>query len=166
MSSLTFIEGGYFMKRILSVTLLVLLLIMSACSSDSSKKESENEFSPTQTGTIEVNGKHYDLAIGNYRWERKKGMQTQVIETDAASPYQIAENFDAIPIGESKSILINIEDEPKIAVYLWDENGRQKEVSVSKNLMVAPDSAGTYIYEVFSEWSNGEVSFTFVIEIK
>lgn len=155
------------MKRFLAVILLGLSLFMTACSSESSKKESENEndFPPTMTGTIEVNGQQYDMAKGNYRWERKQGMETQVIQTDAASPYQIAENFDAIPIGPSENIHINIEDEPTITVYLWDENGRQEEVSVNSNQIEAPENAGKYVYEVLAEWSHGEVSYTFVVEM-
>ena len=154
------------MKRILTVILLGLSLIMTACSLESIKKESENDFPPTMTGTIEVNGQQYDMAKGNYRWERKQGMETQVIQTDAASPYQIAENFDAIPVGPSETIHINIEDEPTITAYLWDESGRQKEISVKNNQMEAPESVGKYVYEVLAEWSNGEVSYTFVAEIK
>ncbi|MEK3980196.1 hypothetical protein MKY37_14175 [Psychrobacillus sp. FSL K6-2836] len=154
------------MKRILAVILLGLSLAMTACSSESSKTENENNFPPTMKGTIEVNGQQYDIATGNYRWERKQGMETQVIVTDAASPYQIAENFEAIPISQREPIHINIEDKPTITVYLWDEKGRQKEVSVNNNQMEAPESAGKYVYEVLAEWSNGEVSYTFVVEME
>ncbi|MEK3996629.1 hypothetical protein MKY29_18100 [Psychrobacillus sp. FSL K6-2365] len=117
-------------------------------------------------GIIEVNGKQYDIATGNYKRERKEGMETQVIGTDAASPYQIADDFKAILIGQSETIHINVEAEPTITVYLWDENGRQKKVSVSNNQIKAPENAGKYVFEVLAEWSNGEVSYTFVVEIK
>lgn len=154
------------MKRILVVTLLGLSLIMTACSEESIEKESEDDFPPTMGGIIEVNGKQYDIATGNYKWERKEGMETQVIATDAASPYQIADDFKAILIGQSETIHINVEAEPTITVYLWDENGRQKKVSVSNNQIKAPENAGKYVFEVLAEWSNGEVSYTFVVEIK
>lgn len=154
------------MKRILAVTLLGLSLIMTACSRESIEKESKNDFPPTMTGIIEVNGQQYDMAKGNYRWERKEGMETQVIETDAASPYQIADDFEAIPIRQSAIIHINIEDEPSVTVYPWDENGRQKEVSVNNKQFEAPESAGKYVYEVLAQWSNGEVSYTFAVDIK
>ena len=154
------------MKRILAVTLLGLSLIMTACSRESIEEESENDFPPTMTGIIEVNGQQYDMAKGNYRWERKEGMETQVIQTDAASPYQVADDFEAIPISQSEIIHINIEEEPSITVYPWDENGRQKEVSVNNNQFEAPESAGKYVYEVLAQWSNGEVSYTFAVDIK
>lgn len=154
------------MKRILAVTLLGLSLIMTACSEESIKKESENDFPPTMAGIIEVNGKQYDMAKGNYKWERKEGMETQVIQTDAASPYQIAGDFEAIPISQSEIIHINIEAEPTLTAYLWDENGRQKEVSVNNKQFEAPKSAGKYVYEVLAQWSNGEVSYTFAVDIK
>lgn len=129
MNSLIFYKGGYPMKRILAVTLLGLSLIMTACSRESIEEESENDFPPTMTGIIEVNGQQYDMAKGNYRWERKEGMGTQVIQTDAASPYQVADDFEAIPISQSEIIHINIEEEPSITVYPWDENEDKKRFS-------------------------------------
>jgi len=154
------------MKRILAVTLLGLSLIMTACSEESIEKESENDFPPIMTGIIEVNGQQYDMAKGNYRWERKEGMETQVIQTDAASPTQIADDFEAIPISRSAIIHINIEEEPSITIFPWDENGRQKEVSINNKQFEAPESAGKYVYEVLAQWSNGEVSYTFAVDIK
>lgn len=153
------------MKRILAVTLLGILLLTTACSSGASKKESDNDFPPTLRGTIEINGQQYDMAKGNYRWERKQGLETEVIQADAASPYQIAENLDAIRINKNETILINIEEESAIHVYLWDENGRQKEVSINNKQFRAPENTGKYVYEVLAQWSNGEVSYTFVVEM-
>ncbi|WP_419959877.1 hypothetical protein [Psychrobacillus sp. BM2] len=153
------------MKRILAFTLLGILLLTTACSSGSSKKESDYDFPPTMRGTIEINGQQYDMAKGNYRWERKQGLETEVIQADAASPYQIAENLDAIRINKNETILINIEEESAINVYLWDENGRQKEVSINDKQFQAPESTGKYVYEVLAQWSNGEVSYTFVVEM-
>lgn len=153
------------MKRILAFTLLGILLLTTACSSGSSKKESDYDFPPTMRGTIEINGQQYDMAKGNYRWERKQGLETEVIQADAASPYQIAENLDAIRINKNETILINIEEESAINVYLWDENGRQKEVSINDKQFQTPESTGKYVYEVLAQWSNGEVSYTFVVEM-
>lgn len=154
------------MKRILVVILLGFSLALTACSSETSKKESENDFPPTMTGTIEVDGQKYEMAKGNYRWERKQGLETEVIQADAASPYQIAENLDAIRIDKSETILINIEGESAINVFLWDENGRQKEVSINNKQFQAPESTGKYVYEVLAEWTNGEISYTFVVDMK
>ncbi|SDN71838.1 hypothetical protein SAMN05518871_10749 [Psychrobacillus sp. OK028] len=154
------------MKRVFAITLLGLSLLLPACSSELSKQGRENEFPPTMTATIEVNGQSYEMMKGNYSWERKQGMETQVIQADTASPYQIAENYDAIEIDQSKTIHIKIEDEPTLTAYLWDANSRQQEVPVNDNQIEVPKSAGKYVYEVLAQWANGEVSYTFVIDKK
>lgn len=91
------------------------------------------------------------MVVGNYRWERKQGLDTQVVETDAASPYQIAENFSAIMVEPSTNINIEIEESPRISLYLWNENGREKEVTIKNNQLLAPTSKGQYIYELLAK---------------
>ncbi|WP_391122575.1 hypothetical protein [Psychrobacillus sp. L3] len=145
-------------------------LCITGCSNNSSEidkevKASENEFPPSMTGSISVNDKEYEIVVGNYRWERKQGLDTQVVETDAASPYQIAENFSAIMVEPNTNINIEIEENPRISLYLWNESGREKEVTLKNNQLLAPTSKGQYIYEILAEWSNGEVSYTFVVEV-
>ena len=132
---------------------------------DNEVEENQNDFPPSMTGMINVNGKEYEMETGNYRWERKKGPETEVVETDAASPYQIGGNFNSISLEPNTNINIEIEDNPKISVYQWNENGRDKEIILKNNQLSAPSSKGQYIYEVIAKWSNGEVSYTFVVEI-
>lgn len=62
----------------------------------------------------------------------------------AAAPNQIAENVKAIIIEESSSIHIDMEGNPEISAYLWNENGREKEVKVDKNELSVPTSKGQY----------------------
>ena len=126
----------------------------------------ETEFPPVMTGSIHVNDTEYEMASGNYRWEKKDGLSTQVFQTDAASPNQIAENFNAIVLEKDMNINIEIEDKPEISVFLWNENSREKQVKVNKNQFTTPATEGQYIYEVLAEWTNGEVSYTFVLEVK
>lgn len=95
----------------------------------------------------------------------KKGSETEVVHTDAASPSQIGENYNAIGLEPNTIINIEIEDNPKISVYQLDENSRDKEVILRNNHLSVPSSKGRYIYDVLAKWPNGEVSYTFVVEV-
>jgi hypothetical protein len=154
--------------------ILILSLITVGCSNEKLTIEEKNSnelideygFPPSIPGYIKVNETEYEMEAGNYRWERKHGLDTQVIQTDAASPSQIAENFKAIILDQSTNINIEIEGNPKISINLWNKNGIEKEVKLNNNQLLSPSSKGQYIYEVLAKWSNGEISYTFVAEVK
>ncbi|WP_342598203.1 hypothetical protein MHB48_11395 [Psychrobacillus sp. FSL H8-0483] len=156
------------LKHLILSIIVFSSLWITSCSNETNKEGegNENEFPPSMTGLIYINETEYEMIVGNYKWERKQGLETQVVQTDAASPNQIAENVKAVIIEESPNIKIEIEGNPEISVYIWNENGREKEVKVDKNQLSVPTSKGQYIYEVLAKWSNGEVSYTFVIEIR
>lgn len=145
-------------------TMVFSILWLTGCSYGE-VEENGYDFPPSMTGSINVNDKEYEMVVGNYRWERKQGLDTQVVETDATSPYQIADNFSAILVEPNTSINIEIEESPGISLYLWNENGREKEITLKNNQFLAPTSKGQYIYEILAKWSNGEVSYTFVVEV-
>ncbi|QFF99241.1 hypothetical protein PB01_10580 [Psychrobacillus glaciei] len=155
----------------LSFAMLVFsTLWITGCSNGSDEKNkkvegSKNEFPPSMTGSINVNDKEYEMVVGNYRWVRKQGLDTQIVETDAASPFQIAENFSTIMVEPNTNINIEIEESPRVSLYLWNENGREKEVTLKNNQLLSPTSKGKYIFEIIAKWSNGEVSYTFVLEV-
>ncbi len=146
-------------------------LLIAACSKDVSKTDLEVEdnkesFPPSMAGWLHVDGKKYEMEAGGFQWQRKKGLITETVQTDHASPNQVAENLPALQLEPNTMMQIEIEENPKIIVYLWNKDGREKEVLLNNNEMVAPTSKGRYIYEVFARWSNGEVSYTFVLEVK
>ncbi|WP_231618287.1 hypothetical protein [Fictibacillus sp. 23RED33] len=156
--------------------LIIAIIIFSFCitgcsiSTDGNGQQAANhmnyDFPPAMKGFVNVNGNKYEMKSGNYKWERKKGSETEAVTTDAASPSQIAEAFNAISVKPSANIHIEIQDHPKISVYHWYENDRDKEVILKNNRIAVPSSEGRYIYEVLAKWSNGEVSYTFVIDVK
>ncbi|TQR17537.1 hypothetical protein [Psychrobacillus vulpis] len=157
--------------RLVFFAIVFSLLWLMGCSNNmdgGEKKDVENgnEFPPSMTGIIKASNKEYEMKSGNYRWERKQGSNTEVVQTDAASPYQLAEQFNAIMLEQNTNINIEIEGNPNISVYLWNENGRDKEVTLTSNQLSAANSKGRYVYEVLAKWSNGEVSYTFVVEIR
>jgi hypothetical protein len=130
-----------------------------------SNQMEEDDFPPSMTGLINVQGKEYEMEAGNYKWERKKGSETDVVQTDAASPYQISESYNAIVLEPNTDINIDIEDNPKVSVYQWNQNGRDEGFTLKNNQLSVPSSKGRYIYEVLAKWPNGEVSYTFVVEV-
>ena len=160
------------MKPLLVATIVFTLLWISGCSNNQvnagtdANTGSENKFPPTFSGAVKINHTKHEMIAGGYRWEKKQGAETQVIQTDAASPYQIAENFKPIAIELNQKITIDIEENPQLVVYLWNNNEREKEIELNVNQITAPASKGRYIYEVFATWPNGEVSYTFVVEVK
>jgi hypothetical protein len=160
------------MKPLLFAIIVFSLLWISGCSNGQVNagidvnEGSENEFPPTISGTIKIDDTQHEMVAGGYRWERKQGTETQTIQTDAASPYQIAEDFKAIAIEPNQKITIDIAKNPQLVVYLWNKNEREKEIKLNEHQITAPASKGRYIYEVFATWANGEVSYTFVVEVK
>jgi hypothetical protein len=144
--------------------LLLLLMLATACN-DSSKEEAE-DFPPRMKGSIEIDGVQFEMQSGGYRWQRKVGFDTQTVQTDHASPYQMAEHIKPITLTSAKTAIIHLPKDPKISVYLWNEKGREKQLAVTGQQLSLPSETGKYIYEVFAEWSNGEISFVFVIDVK
>jgi hypothetical protein len=148
--------------------IIFLLFLIASCSSEVGKNSAGNEheeFPPSMNGSILIDGKEYQMAKGGYRWERKQGLKTQVVTTDHASPYQMAEHIKAISLTPNEKIKISIEENPEISVYLVNVNGREKEIKLVEHLITAPSEKGMYIYEVEAKWKNGTVSYVFVIEI-
>lgn len=156
------------LKHVCIVTIVFSIFLILGCSNTAVKegKGLESEFPPTMTGLVRIDGIEYQMEEGNYHWERKKGLETEVVSTDHASPYQMANQIKSISAKPNETIDIKIEEEPEISVYLWNENGREKEIEQAANQVTVPSSKGKYIYEVLAEWSNGTVSYAFVIDIE
>lgn len=155
-------------KHFFIVILAFSIFLIMGCTSnvDKGNEDTDSEFPPTMTGLFIINGTEYQMEEGNYRWERKKGLETEVVRTDHASPYQMAVHIEAISVSPNQIVDIKIEENPDIKVYLWNEQGRGKEIEHDANQIIAPSSKGKYIYEVLAEWINGTISYTFVVEIQ
>lgn len=147
-----------------------ILFLLTGCANGPAEKvigaeEPTSDFPPSMTGTVTVKGKTYEMEEGNSTWERKKREGSEVVQTDASSPSQIAESYKAIKVEPNTDILIEIEKDPVQSVYLWNEDERDREVKLANNHFAASSTGGRYVYEVFAEWRNGEVSYTFVVEV-
>jgi len=150
--------------RLVVVFFALFISFIAGCS-DGSKGE-DDAFPPSMTAVVHVNGEDYPIEEGNYEWSRKKGFETEVIQTDHASPGQMAENLKPITTKPGQKIEIKIEDHPDISVYLWNAQEREKSIETEKSQFIIPSVQGKYIYEVLAKWKNGTVSYTFVVEVQ
>lgn len=153
------------MRYQLFFTLLCGLFITSGCTANDTEML-ENEFPPSLAGEIVINGTEYAMEQGGFEWRRQKGLETEVVQTDHASPLQIAAEIEAIEIHPNEIINIQVEENPDITMYLWSKNGRGKEIEQQNGQFTAPSDKGTYIYEVVAEWENGINTYTFTVEIQ
>ena len=120
----------------------------------------ENDgFPSTFSGFVTINQTRYNMQRGGFEW--RKGNQVQ--QTDAASPLQIAEKFKAIDAVENSRMSIDVEQDPTLYVYRWDAETESRKREGYP--IIVPAEKGRYIYEAIALWANGEVSFTFVIEV-
>ncbi|MGG3941193.1 DUF3221 domain-containing protein, partial [Peribacillus psychrosaccharolyticus] len=120
----------------------------------------ENDgFPSTFSGFVTINQTRYKMQRGGFEW--RQGNQVQ--QTDAASPLQIAEKFKAIDAVQNSRMSIEVEQGPTLYVYRWDAETESREREGYP--IVVPAEKGRYIYEAITLWANGEVSFTFVIEV-
>ncbi|WP_227887553.1 hypothetical protein [Cytobacillus oceanisediminis] len=151
-----------------SIKFLRIIVVLSAsllfgCSD---KSVDQAEFPPDKTAAVEVNGSDYSIEKGGYRWVRKKGLETETVTTDHASPNQMAEHLQPISVKSGQKVKVKIEDNPILNVFLWNQSGKEKEIKLEDDQITVPADKGTYIYEVLAEWKNGEISYTFVAEVQ
>ena len=120
----------------------------------------DHEFPPHLKGFVEINGTRYKMAKGGYKWTKGN----QVTQTDAAGPTQIAEKLEPIIVEANSEATIVIEQNPSLSAYTW--NTEQQAVTVEEGHIILSATKGPTIYEVVAEWTNGRVSFTFVVDVK
>lgn len=117
-------------------------------------------FPPEITGFILSGESSYQMAGGAYEWDNGK----QAVITDYAGPTQLAEGFEAIVLEPGSQVSIEIKQNPYLQLYLWTSD--EKRETLEGDDITVPANKGRYIYEVLAQWSNGNRSFTVVIEVK
>lgn len=143
---------------------IIIAVFLTGCGKTGSADN--KQFPPDEQGFIVMNEKEYKMEKGNYYREVKKGLTTEVTQTDAASPNQIAENFEDISAPPDTEMSFNLVGEPTLTAYLWNDQEREKEIDLQEGTFRTPTEKGRYIYEVLAKWKNGEVSYTYVIEVE
>ncbi|WP_417898173.1 hypothetical protein ABN702_18225 [Bacillus haimaensis] len=154
-------------RFILPAFFLLLLLALAGCGKTGETDAAGNKiYPPDEQGYVVIDGEEKKLEKGNYSWEVKKGLTTEVTQTDAASPNQIAENVEAITAPPDTEMSFKLVGDPTFKVYLWNKQDREKEIELQEGKFRTPTEKGRYIYEVLAEWENGEISYTYVIELE
>ena len=97
-----------------------------------------------------------------FRWE----MGNMTSETDVAGPTQIAKHYEAIEVKPSSEVDMEVEQNSKLSVFLWEDEEKESPTQLDEKQLKMSTEEGRYIYEVRGAWENGEVSYTFVVEVK
>lgn len=157
-------------SKYLLVLIVLLSLVIVGCSNKSNHNSLEED--PRNfVGNVIIDGGIHEMKPGGYRFDGETSSEL----TDAASPNQIAEEINAISIAPDTEIKIEIDQNPEITLYQWEGSERGKAMNMSDNQFNSPSEPGNYVYEAFAEWDNlnnargwtsGEMSYTFVIEVK
>ncbi|MFS0781137.1 hypothetical protein [Bacillus sp. 1P06AnD] len=156
-----------------SFAIMLLFCLLSGCSHEKMKNNYEktpsslphfifhqNDIPPSISAIVTAGNNQYEMARGNYTWTT----QNKTITTDAASPIQLAKTSTPILMEPGHTLEITIEQDPEIEVYLW--NSTQNHLLLEDyHQITVPLDKGHYIYEAIAKWANGEVSYTFVVEV-
>jgi hypothetical protein len=86
----------------------------------------------------------------------------------AAAPSELAKEMEAKIVPQSSIANIKFSDnsEAELNVYLWKDEKRTKELPLKHYQLTLPSQVGRYVIEIFARWSNGDASYTFVVEIQ
>ena len=123
------------------VIIIGLFILVVGCSTEE-KKETKNTqsslpkytfekgvFPPSPSGFVKVDETRTEMRRGGFRWE----MGNMTSETDAAGPTQIAEHFEAIEVKPSSEVHIEVEQNPKLSMYLWEDEERASSIQLDEN---------------------------------
>lgn len=155
-------EEGVNIKAVEYLIILLLpLMIVTGCSQNSVGEEP-----PDLTVTME--DKDFPAVKGTYTWETEGLFSNEAVIADAEAPYQIAEgmNIETVKPGQSATLNFSDDTKPELNAYTWKDENRSKQLEVNQNKIVLPSEKGKYVVEVMARWSNGESSYTFVIDVK
>lgn len=138
--------------------IFLLFMILAGCSSVSEPPDA----------IVKIKDKNLEVSKGTYQWETKGFFSTQAVIADAAAPFQIAAGMKPEPVkpGEVAKIEFSDKSKPNVQIFLWESEMRGKELPLNKNQLTLPTEKGIYTFEVSASWTNGDCSYTFVVEIK
>lgn len=163
-------------SKFLMAIMIGFLLLIVGCTKDEIKNEKVNKtesylpafifekdvFPPSPKGMIKVAGNDYEMSSGGFSWTKGD----QVIETDALAPPKIAEHFQAIEVELNSEATIEIEQNPRLSLFLWEDEEKAISIPLNGNEMTMSENKGRHIYEVRAVWENGRISYTFVVEVR
>lgn len=145
------------MKKLLSI-LTIIITIFISCSCSNSSDEQFN----IPTLTITANGEIIPIEYGCYKWTENN----QGIVVDTASPDEIAKDMAGSKLPPKGTLNLKFTKKPnKISVISWGKS-KDENYTVTKNTITLPEKEGTYIFEIFGEWKEGNVSYITKVIVK
>ncbi|MFJ8244771.1 hypothetical protein [Peribacillus asahii] len=147
-------------KKYLFAIAMLFLVIVVGCSSKIKEEPPE--------AIVKINNETIETVKGTYQWETKGLFSNNSVIADAAAPFQIAEDMKAQIVEQSSVANIEFTDEsqPQLYAYLWEEEKRGAELPLNQHQIILPSEKGKYVIEINAEWSNGDSSYTFVVEVQ
>lgn len=160
------------MKRLIIVSVLLLVFILSGCGDTSTENNSLSGDTPPNV-SIEIDSESYETILGSYCWDISKGESECV---DTAGPVDLLKDEEPIQIKAGEQIKLNMDYKPKPnKMHLSQlENDDEVEIEINDNQFTAPDEKGTYFYSYGVWWmdeedkdlSHGDAFYAFVIEVQ
>lgn len=152
---------------VLFLTFIATLSLM-ACTTDvtfNEKNEIETEDLPTLK--VRFESEHIDAELGPSSWTITNSDGTSTaIETDTATPPELVQGKKHLVVPPESTLQLAFSKKPtKIMVNIWEENEQLRQNSTNMEIIV-PAAEGLVIYEVITNWAQGQVIYAFAVEIQ
>jgi hypothetical protein len=149
-------------RKYLFYMMLLFLFLTIGCSTETKEEPPE--------AIVKINNDKIETVKGSYTWEIDGFFSDSVIHADALAPYQIADEFNmnAEVVKPNSVVKIEFSDgsNPQISGYLWVDEKKDEELPSQHQQLTLPSEKGEYIIEIQAEWSKGESSYTFIVEVQ
>jgi hypothetical protein len=147
-------------KKYVFAIFMLILLLAAGCSNETKKEPPE--------AIVKINGESINAAKGTYQWEIKGVFSREAVIADAAAPFQIAKDMKVTIVEQSSEAVIEFRDgsNPQLHAYLWEGEERGGALPLKQHYVTLPAKKGKYVVEINAKWSNGDSSYTFVVEVK
>lgn len=111
-----------------------------------------------------IDGERLQPARGSYSWSADTGNGImKSTEADSFTPPQLVENHTPREVAPRSEIELIFETMPvSYEIIIWDENGNIKSTA---DQFYLSKQQGEVIYEVVAEWTEGEVSYAFTVNV-
>ena len=144
------------MRKIFYVLLSLITLLFVGCN--------RNAEIPVPELNVSANNSEISVSRGGYEWTNNVGFSNkETVTADSASPEQIADTMSGNKVKTQSEIILSFSEKPKnVKIIAWGES-KDNKYTYDNDKLIVPQEKGTYIYEVFGEWTQGHVSYTIKI---
>lgn len=141
------------MKKSFYILISLTLLLFVGCNS--------NRKTNIPDLKVSVDGAEILVSRCGYEWTNNVGFsKKETVTADSASPEQIADTMSGNKVKPKSELLLSFSEKPKnVEIIAWGES-KENKYTYDNDKLIVPQEKGTYIYEVFGEWTQGHVSYT------